>query len=200
MKRLKPVQKVLLCLITVILVLLLAELIFRHRSWQNSWATFWYNHYKIQAAAKIWEKLAQRDDLDPIPKANAAKAHYKQGDYQGAESLLDSALAASKNKAHIHYDQGNSQYRQEELDKALESFKAAMLADPDDQDAKSNYELVLNRKGYKKPQKEDYEDEQQDKEQKQNDYDNTLNALDEQESLDRQKQQHQPQIPRERWW
>lgn len=198
MKKLKPAQKIVLICFAVILLLLFAELLLRPRASKNTLATLLYSWQKYRSASKIWDPLAERHDSDAISKGNAAKARYRQGDYDSADQLLDEALK-DKELAQLHYDRGNAQYRKDDLDKALESYKAAMLADPDDQDAKSNYELVLNRKGYKKPQKEDHEEDQE-QDTPQNDYDNTLNALDEQESLDRQKQEHQAQIPKERWW
>lgn len=198
MKKLKTAQIIVLICIALILLLMCAELLLRPRASKNTLATLLYNWEKYRSASKIWEPLADKHSSDAIPKGNAAKARYRQGDYDSADALLDEALK-DKELAQLHYDRGNAQYRKDDLDQALESYKEAMLADPDDQDAKSNYELVLNRKGYKKPQKGDHEeDEEQDT--PQNDYDNTLNALDEQESLDRQKQGHQAQIPRERWW
>lgn len=200
MKNMKKAQKIVLICFAVILLLLCAELLLRPRASKNSLATLLYNWEKYRTASKIWDPMAEKHDADAIPKGNAAKSRYRQGDYDGADRLLDEALKDGKEQARLHYDQGNAQYRKDDLDQALESYKAAMLADPDDQDAKSNYELVLNRKGYKKPQKEDYQEDEQEQETPQNDYDNTLNALDEQESLDRQRQEHQTQIPRERWW
>ena len=200
MKNMKKAQKIVLICFAVILLLLCAELLLRPRASKNSLATLLYNWEKYRTASKIWDPLAEKHDADAIPKGNAAKSRYRQGDYDGADRLLDEALKDGKEQARLHYDQGNAQYRKDDLDQALESYKAAMLADPDDQDAKSNYELVLNRKGYKKPQKEDYQEDEQEQETPPNDYDNTLNALDEQESLDRQRQEHQTQIPRERWW
>lgn len=201
MNKLKRAQKIVLICIAVILLLLCAELLLRPRASKNSLATLLYGWEKYRSASKIWEPLAEKHATDAIPRGNAAKARYRQGDYDGSDQLLDEALKESKKNAQLHYDQGNAQYRKDDLDRALESYKAAMLADPDDQDAKSNYELVLNRKGYKKPKKEDYDnEEEQEQETPQNDYDNTLNALDEQEALDRQRQNHQTQIPRQRWW
>lgn len=201
MKKLAKAQKIVLICVAVILLLLCAELLLRPRASKNTLATLLYNWEKYRSASKIWDPLAEKQDSDAIPKGNAAKSRYRQGDYDSADQLLDEALKADKESAQLHYDRGNAQYRKDKLDEALESYKAAMLADPDDQDAKSNYELVLNRKGYKKPQKEDYDDEEdQEQDTPQNDYDNTLNALDEQEALDRQRQEHQVQIPRQRWW
>lgn len=103
----------------------------------------------------------------------------------------------------LNYDQGNTQYREEQLDNALESYKKAMLADPSDQDAKSNYELVLNRKGYKKPKPEDHQDEEKEQDKDPvppSDYENTLDALDQKESNDRQEPGRPQEEPMERWW
>lgn len=200
MKQLKPAQKISLIIFAIILLLLSAELLLRPKASKNSWATMLYNRGKFGSATKIWEALAD-DDADVKPEGNAAKSRYKQGEYDAADALLKDALKQNQEETKLHYDLGNAQYRKDELDQALKSYKAAMLADPNDEDAKSNYELVLNRQGYKKPQKEDHEsDEEHPQDTPENEYDNTLNALDEQEALDRQKQNHQTQIPRERWW
>jgi len=97
-----------------------------------------------------------------------------------------------------------------------------MLLDPKDQAAKSNYELVLKRQGYKPPpppkkgeeekDQEPKQEQNQDQNQKPKDtqpqpddkkehYSNTLDALDQKEAIDRLNR-NKPQKPADggKWW
>ena len=47
--------------------------------------------------------------------------------------------------ARLAYDQGNVLYRSGELEAALESYRTALRTDPDDEDARFNYELTLRQ-------------------------------------------------------
>jgi len=194
------IRRILLILAALILIFLAFEFVARRDALYNSIATTLYNLGKTDQAARLWEKRLDENDDDPIPEANYAKTSYRKGQHSEADELISKALSDDPDNPLLNYDRGNAQYRREDLDKALESYKKAMLADPHDQDAKSNYELVLNRKGYKKPTPQDQEQEQPQPQEPKSEYENTLNALDQKESNDRQEPGRPQEEPSERWW
>lgn len=194
-------RKLFLILAAVIALALIVEFLIRKDVLYNSLASMMYNWGKADQAAALWEARLDPEDGDPVPEANYAKNDYKKGRYSQAGEYISSALTDDPENPILNYDKGNTQYRENELDPALESYKKAMLADPNDQDAKSNYELVLNRKGYKKPTKEDQEQQEEEQpRESRNEYENTLDALDQKESNDRQQPARPQEEPSERWW
>ena len=115
------------------------------------------------------------------PYYNAANALYKQGAYQEAISQLQRALQFAENSQLAEssfYNSGNSFYNNQELEAAFESYKNALLLNPNDLDAKHNLELTIQQQEQKQQQKE-----QQEQEENQNQENNQ----------DQQDQQDQPQ-------
>lgn len=195
-------KRTFLTVMLLILVFFVIELIVRPKVFYNSIATGLFSTQKLNKADDIWYDKLDENDGDPIPEANYAKISFKQGNYAEAQKYSGQALRDEPENPVFLYDQGNSQYRQEQLDEALESYKKAMLADPHDQDAKSNYELVLNRQGYKIPKPEDVEPQEfeEDPDNKKYEYENTLNALDQKEQNERQQRPPNGEDKSGNWW
>jgi tetratricopeptide (TPR) repeat protein len=201
-----------IALITVaglILLFLLHEVIFRREVITHSLASGAYGRGAYGLAERLWNSLADKDDGDPIPESSLGKLAYRKDDFREAEKQFSAAVTEQKGKAGLHYDKGNSSFKLDDLDHALEEYKQAMLLDPDDQDAKANYELVLRRKGYQPPPPPQDEGQKPDEakpeetrpEESKPDYKNTLDALDQQEAQDRQQNQPPPKAaPKDKWW
>lgn len=193
-------RRILLTLSVVLIILLAGEFIIRRKAALNSVASFMHQHGKYETAQKIWNRMAKPNDKDGIPESGVARSEYRRGYYQKAEDSFADATRDEPDSPQNNYELGNALYRREKLDEALQEYKRAMLADPNDQDAKSNYELILNRKGYKKPKPEPEDQEQQQEKKPKQEYKNILDALDQKEALDRQKRdQEQPSRPQQ-WW
>lgn len=198
-KNVKALKRFILILMILILAFLAFDIIVRNRVFLNSIASSLYKMNRLDKASSLWNRKMDANDKDPIPEANYAKSEYRQGKYSDAQSHYSQGLQNNPEHSGLLYDQGNALYRQEKLDDALTSYRDAMLADPKDQDAKSNYELVLKRKGYKPPKPED-EKQQNPEPQNQNDYENTLNALDQMEPKNPGEQGANPGNWKGRWW
>jgi len=196
-------RTILLVLAVLILLFFAFELIFRRHVFQHGLASQMYIQQRFSTAESIWQKALNRDDGDPIPENSLGKLWHRRGDQERAIQHLGDAVKEKPNQASGHYDLGNALYRNEQLDDALEQYKTAMLIDPDDQDAKSNYELVLMRQGYQPPPPplEGEEEQEEPPQDPQQDYKNTLEALDQKESTDRQAdRQNAAPARRGRWW
>jgi hypothetical protein len=120
---------------------------------------------------------------------NTASTLYQLNKYK--EALAEfSQIDAEKtglSKADFHYNLGNSFYKTEDYQNALSHFKKSMTENPDDLDAKRNFELTLKK--IKEQEKEqDKKDEQDDKEKDKQDQQNQQNQEQQQQQ---QQQDHQ---------
>ena len=202
--------KLILALSLLILAFLLFELLFHPGVIRHALASASYNRGNYRKAEKTWSGLRDPKDNDPIPENSLGKAQFRNGKYDESINSQEDALKEQDKVAQFHYDRGNALYRGKKLDEALKEYRSAMLLDPDDQDAKSNYELVLKRQGYKPPPPEPSPEKQEDEEQQpapeppseedQEQYRNLLDALDQQEARNRQQKGHPSPKGSDKWW
>ena len=95
---------------------------------------------------------------------NLGASLFRQGDYEQAASAFASShrMAQDLNGlVRANYNAGNAAVMQEELESALELYKSALLSDPDNENAKFNYEFV-------KRQLEEQQEQQQEQDQQEN--------------------------------
>lgn len=213
---LKIMRAIIAASCALILLFLLAQLVFRGHVLSHARASEAYQRGNRQKAERIWNKLRDPQDGDPIPESSLGKARYRGGSYSESERNQAEALKQNARSSSYHYDRGNALYRLNKLDDALKAYRSAMLLDPHDQDAKSNYELVLNRLGYKppppppekqpsppkdqKPEEQPEEPEPQTQAEKEQ-FRNQLDALDQQEARDRQaREQNNRKGQADKWW
>ena len=103
---------------------------------------------------------------------NLALSLYHQGKFEEALPYFE-AVGKSKTKnalvAEAHYNMGNTLFRLEKLKEAKEAFQQALLANPDDDDARYNIEVILDKE---KENEKNNEDKQQNQDQKNQDQKN----------------------------
>lgn len=181
-------------LLALILFFLLLELVFRPFVPLQALAEQLYKYKRYKTAERLLSRNAIKDK--GIANANLAKTLYKQQRYNEADSLTVTALQQLP-KASVYYDKGNSEYQQKNYEEAQKSYRKALLADPNDLDAKANFELTL-RKLQQQPTPPPQQ-KQEDKRKKE-EIDNILGGLDNKESSDR-KQNRVPSEPQTgKWW
>lgn len=75
---------------------------------------------------------------------NIAGVRHRQGDLENAASLYKSILESPNPElaARAAYNLGNTLFRQEDYSRAAEAYKSALKLDPEDEDARYNYELA----------------------------------------------------------
>ncbi|HLP60709.1 MAG TPA: tetratricopeptide repeat protein [Candidatus Deferrimicrobium sp.] len=174
----------------LIIILLVPLLLFWH--WFEPAAR------KNLAGIKAYEAQKYQDALNeflsakgikpdsPALKSNTASSLYQLNKYKEA---LEEFSQIDPEKAKIdpsgfYYNVGNSFFRLEQFDKALESYKKSLIANPDDMDAKKNYELALKKK--EEQEKKDQKDKDQQDQQKQDQKDQQ-----QQQQQQQQEQKHQ---------
>jgi len=106
----------------------------------------------------------------PELKNNTAAALYELKKYKEAVeefSRLDPGRL-KLGKADFYYNLGNSHFRLGQFPQALENYKKSLLQDPDDTDAKKNFELTLKKiQEQKQQQNQDQKQQPQDQKEQQ---------------------------------
>ncbi len=155
-----------------ILILLLMVPIFLSWHWyepaarKNQAGIRAYQEEKYEEALKQFlSAKGIKPDLAAL-KNNTAASLYQMKKYQEA---LEEFSKIDLEKAEIrasdfHYNLGNSFFRLNQFDKALASYRKALLDQPDDIQAKKNFEITL-RKIQEQQQKDQNQDQNQDKDQ-----------------------------------
>jgi Ca-activated chloride channel family protein len=83
-------------------------------------------------------------------QANLGSALYRLGEFAASEEALRRALASRSRRtaaeeAAVRYNLGNALFRQERYAEAAESYRTSLEKQPDDPDARFNYEAALAR-------------------------------------------------------
>ena len=103
---------------------------------------------------------------------NSSEAHFGKGaslymkdDVKNAEIKFNESLSSAKEglKSKAFYNLGNINYKNNNLSEALNFYKKALELNPDDDEARYNYEYI---KYQKKPEEENKDEEQKDEEKK----------------------------------
>ena len=133
------------------------------------------------------------------PYYNAANTLYRQGNYEEALKQLDKALQVGQSDAlaeNAHFNAGNAAYNGENWEAAVADYTAALLRNPNDQDAKVNLELALQKQQEQQQQdqqNQDQQDQQNQDQQDQQDQQNQDQQNQDQQNQDQQDQQNQDQ-------
>jgi len=188
-------NRILLAVMIFLLLLLVAEFVFRPRSVNGSLANMLYGQGRYESAAKLFDRY--NDDAQSA--ANLGKARYKQGDFAQAESDFNAATGMAPEDADIFYDKGNAAFRKEDYQSAVENYEQTLILNPSDDDARANLELALKKLEENPPPPQEEPKPDEDKKD-QEEVRNLLEALDNLEARERKNQRRQS-VPRtDNWW
>ena len=121
-----------------------------------------YRQGDYDKAIELYSELLAKNTDDKNIKFNLGSAFYKKGTLNSAKSGFEDALTleAPEAKSRAYYNLGNTLFKMNKPEKSLEAFKYAMKFDPEDEDAKFNYEFVRSMLEEDK-EKQEGEDEQE---------------------------------------
>ena len=172
-----------------------------------------YKAGKYDEALKEYERLLQKKSDDPRLHFNAGAAAYRNRQFEEAAKQFNATLAAPDLKLQglAYYNEGNSLYhlgeanpdpkkRTESWEKALEDYQSSVKLNPQDADAKFNYEFVKKKLEELKQQQQQNQQNKQDqnKNQDQKQQQQQQQPQDQnQQKQDQQKQQEQQQKQQE---
>ena len=128
------------------------------------------------------------------PFYNAANVLYREGKYEEALKELQKAASfpqADKVAQASLFNAGNSAYNTKSWEAAIESYRQALLRNPDDVDAKHNLELALQQQ--QQEQQDQQQQDQQSQDQQQQDQQSQDQQQQDQQKQDQQKQDQQKQ-------
>ena len=128
------------------------------------------------------------------PFYNAANVLYREGKYEEALKELQKAASfpqADKVAQASLFNAGNSAYNTKSWEAAIESYRQALLRNPDDVDAKHNLELALQQQ--QQEQQDQQQQDQQSQDQQQQDQQSQDPQQQDQQKQDQQKQDQQKQ-------
>ena len=108
-----------------------------------------YRDGEIESALEYYKALIQLDN-DDISREdilyNIGTIYSNMDSISEAGSIFQQAYHDSLDfSSDLSYNYGNVLYRVEQLDKSLEAYKNTLLKNPNDSDARKNYEFVKNK-------------------------------------------------------
>ncbi len=142
-----------------------------------------------QEGLSSYQPSNQSDKIYHGLQNNLGLSLHRQENFEEASLAFDQALASAPNDdavARAAFNAGNNAFTTQQLERALEFYQTALLSDPNDEDAKFNYEFV--RRQLQEQDQEQDSDDNEEQEENQNE-----EQEDEQENNGDQDEQNQDQ-------
>jgi Ca-activated chloride channel family protein len=143
-----------------------------------------YENGNYAEAAELYQAAIAEDPENPKLHFNLGNALAKAGNTEQAESAYNRFKSLAENvvdKSMADYNTGKMLTDMEKYDEALSYFREALKNNPDDEDARYNYELALQKQ----------QEQQQEDQQQQSDSDQNQDSEQDQNSQNNQDQQNQ---------
>ena len=147
-----------------------------------------YKNSNSDQSLEHFKSALEKKPDDPLLYFNLGDAYYQKGNFQEAEKFFKRSSTANDQilQQSSWYNLGNTYVNLQQLDKALESYKKAIDLNPDDLDAKYNYEFIR-----KNMQQNQQQNQQQNKNQEQQQNQDQDNQNGQQKNEEQQKQDEQ---------
>ena len=130
-----------------------------------------YKNKKFEEAKSYYEQILLTKENDAAASLGLGASQYQLGDIPNAAKSFEEALK-SKNtniQDRAYYNLGNSLYNQQKMEESIAYYRKALELNPNDDDAKFNYELAKYI-AQQQDQNQDNQDDQKDnQDQQQND-------------------------------
>ena len=138
------------------------------------------------AAEKYYDSILSTNKNNSEALFGKGASLYMQDDVKNAEIKFNESLSSREKdlRSKAFYNLGNINYKNNNLSEALHFYKKALELNPDDDEARYNYEYI---KYQKKPEEEKKDEEKKDDEKKDEEKDE--NSQSQQKPLDEKKSQ-----------
>jgi Ca-activated chloride channel family protein len=167
-----------------------------------------YKAGQYDQALREYEQLLKRKSDDPRLHFNAGAAAYRNQQFEEAAKQFNATLAAPDLKLQglAYYNEGNALYhlgerdpdpkkRKEAWEKAVQDYQSTAKLNPQDEDAKFNYEFVKRKleelKQQQQQSQQEKSDQQKDEDKKQEQQNQQQQQQDQQKKDQQQQQQAQ---------
>ena len=141
-----------------------------------------YKNKKFEEAKSYYEQILLAKENDAAASLGLGASQYQLGDIPNAAKSFEEALK-SKNtniQDRAYYNLGNSLYNQQKMEESIAYYRKALELNPNDDDAKFNYELAKYI-AQQQDQNQDNQDQQQNDSKNDDDQDNNPQDTDKEE-------------------
>ena len=123
-----------------------------------------YNNQEFEAAKTYYESILQKSSSNSKAHLGRGSSSFQLGDFTTAKDAFEESLESGYNsiKSKALYNLGNIFYKNEKSEDAIAFYRKALELNPDDKEAKYNYELLKYKPD---PPEEDQKNEDKNKEQ-----------------------------------
>ena len=146
-------------------------------------------------AIQLYSDMLAEKSGDENLKFNLGSSFYKKGTLNAAKSGLEDALNMenSQNKSKVYYNLGNTLFKMNKPEESLEAFKRAIKLNPEDEDAKYNYEFVKSLIEEEENEQEGDENEEEESEDSEEKEETDKNADDSDKKQEEQEKENEQQ-------
>ena len=164
-----------------------------------------YQDQNYKVAELYYEYILKNDEDNSKAHFGKGSSLYMQNDLKNAEINFNESLTASDEilQSKAYFNLGNISYKNNKLDDALQFYKKALELNPNDDEARFNYEYIKYQKKPEEKKDEDKKDEDKKDEEKKDEDKKDEDNKDEdkkdedkkgdEESADEKQSQQQPQ-------
>ena len=170
----------------------------------------YYNNNEFEKARQYYESVIMDRNNDPAANFGLGVTAFQQQDYAAAMKGFETALGTDNNelKSSAYYNMANILAQNQRLEESLAFFRKSLELNPNDLDAKINYELIKfqlqqqqqnqdqnqdeNNKDDEQTEDQQKQDQQQNKQQQQQEQNEQNDSSDEEES-EQQSNQNEDQ-------
>ena len=127
-----------------------------------------YNNQEFEAAKTYYESILQKSSSKSKAHLGRGSSSFQLGDFTTAKDAFEESFESGDNsiKSKALYNLGNIFYKNEKSEDAIAFYRKALELNPDDKEAKYNYELLKYKPD---PPEEDQKNEDKNKEQQEQD-------------------------------
>jgi Ca-activated chloride channel homolog len=150
---------------------------------------------EYDAALKRYLEAQQNAPSRSELRFNVGDALYKQGKYKEAAQELGRVVESENQSlgAGAYYNLGNTFFRQEKYQEAVGAYKKSLMLNPQDQDAKVNLELALEKMQQNQENKQDQNKDNKDQDKQDQDKQDQDEQDQDKQDQDKQDQDKQDQ-------
>ena len=144
-----------------------------------------YRNKKYKSAQEYYDSILSDDSNNLEALFGKGSSLFMQDSLKTAQSSFNATLSLSENhlKSKALYNLGNISFKNQKLDEALSFYRKALELNPEDDEARYNYEFIK----YQKNPPEDNDEEKKDEEKKDESKDGKQQPQDEKKSQDLKK-------------
>ena len=149
-----------------------------------------YRNKKYKSAQEYYDSILSDDSNNLEALFGKGSSLFMQDNLKTAQSSFNATLSFSENqlKSKAMYNLGNISFKNQKLDEALSFYRKALELNPEDDEARYNYEFIKYQKNPPENKDEDKKDEdKKDEEKKDESKDGKQQPQDEKKSQDLKK-------------